>query len=102
MARARARNLVLELSPYNITINAIAPGAIVNERNLSDDPDYETKWASVVPMRRAVEELLTDRMLYAVAGAGGGTVIAAALPGRRVLLSSRATRSAEGQSPCTT
>jgi NAD(P)-dependent dehydrogenase (short-subunit alcohol dehydrogenase family) len=47
------RNLVLELSPHNITINAIAPGAIVNERNLSDDPDYETKWAGVVPIRRA-------------------------------------------------
>ena len=36
-----ARNLVLELSPYGITINAVAPGAIVNERNLADDPDYE-------------------------------------------------------------
>src|SRR4051812_14799806 len=40
-----ARNLVLELSPYGITINAIAPGAIMNERNLRDDPEYETKWA---------------------------------------------------------
>src|SRR6478672_10516476 len=28
------RNLVLELSPYNITINTVAPGAILNERNL--------------------------------------------------------------------
>ncbi len=47
------RNLVLELSPHNITINAIAPGAITNERNLNDDPDYETKWARVIPLRRA-------------------------------------------------
>ncbi|MEO8288030.1 MAG: SDR family NAD(P)-dependent oxidoreductase [Chloroflexota bacterium] len=47
-----ARNLVLELSPYGITINAVAPGAIMNERNLSDDPDYEEKWAGVIPMRR--------------------------------------------------
>jgi len=47
------RNLVLELSPHNITINAIAPGAITNERNLHDDPDYETKWAGVIPLRRA-------------------------------------------------
>jgi 3-oxoacyl-[acyl-carrier protein] reductase len=47
------RNLVLELSPHNITINAIAPGAITNERNLNDDPDYETKWAGVIPLRRA-------------------------------------------------
>lgn len=49
------RNLVLELSPYNITINAVAPGAITNERNLRDDPNYATDWAGVVPMRRAGE-----------------------------------------------
>ena len=47
------RNLVLELSPHNITVNAIAPGAITNERNLADDPEYESKWAGVVPLRRA-------------------------------------------------
>lgn len=48
-----AKNLVLELSPHGITINAIAPGSITNERNLSDDPDYDTKWASVIPVGRA-------------------------------------------------
>lgn len=46
------RNLVLELSPYQITINAVAPGAIMNERNLADDPDYEARWADVIPLRR--------------------------------------------------
>jgi 3-oxoacyl-[acyl-carrier protein] reductase len=48
-----AKNLVLELSPHGITINAVAPGSITNERNLSDDPDYDTKWAGVIPVRRA-------------------------------------------------
>lgn len=47
------RSLVLELSPYNITINGVAPGSIVNERNLSDDPEYDTRWAGVIPVRRA-------------------------------------------------
>lgn len=47
------RNLVLELSPYGITVNAVAPGPITNERNLADDPEYERKWAQVVPLRRA-------------------------------------------------
>ncbi len=47
------RNLVLELSPHGITINAIAPGAIVNERNLADDPEYEASWGRVVPLGRA-------------------------------------------------
>jgi glucose 1-dehydrogenase len=47
-----ARNLVLELSPYGITVNAVAPGSISNERNLNDDPEYDTKWAGVIPVRR--------------------------------------------------
>jgi 3-oxoacyl-[acyl-carrier protein] reductase len=46
------RNLVLELSPYNITINTVAPGAISNERNLRDDPNYDTDWAGVIPVGR--------------------------------------------------
>ncbi len=48
-----ARNLVLELSPHQITINAVAPGAIVTERNLRDDPEYGEHWAAVVPLGRA-------------------------------------------------
>jgi glucose 1-dehydrogenase len=48
-----ARNLVLELSPHGITVNAVAPGPIVNERNLADDPDYEARWAKMVPVGRA-------------------------------------------------
>ena len=47
-----ARNLVLELSPYGITVNAVAPGSISNERNLKDDPEYDTKWAGVIPVKR--------------------------------------------------
>ncbi len=47
------RNLVLELSPYNITINCVAPGSITNARNLRDDPEYDTNWATVIPLGRA-------------------------------------------------
>ncbi|GAB4521485.1 MAG: glucose 1-dehydrogenase [Anaerolineae bacterium] len=47
-----ARNLVLELSPFNITINAVVPGATVTPRNLVDDPDYEAHWSTVVPLGR--------------------------------------------------
>ena len=50
-----ARNLVLELSPHNITINCVAPGFIVNERNLRDDPASGTKWAGVIPLGRSGE-----------------------------------------------
>jgi 3-oxoacyl-[acyl-carrier protein] reductase len=39
-----ARNLVLELSPHNIRINAIAPGATLTERTKTTNPDYESTW----------------------------------------------------------
>jgi 3-oxoacyl-[acyl-carrier protein] reductase len=48
-----ARNLVVELGPYKITVNCIAPGATVTPRNLADDPDYEAHWAELSPTRRA-------------------------------------------------
>ncbi|MBL8165198.1 MAG: SDR family oxidoreductase [Anaerolineae bacterium] len=47
-----ARNLVLELSPYGITINCVAPGATVTPRNLADDPEYEAVWSKVTPRGR--------------------------------------------------
>lgn len=48
-----ARNLVVELSPYHITINCVAPGATVTPRNLADDPNYETVWGGLTPLGRA-------------------------------------------------
>jgi glucose 1-dehydrogenase len=50
-----ARNLVIELSPHNITINCVAPGAVVTPRNLKDDPDYAMTWGNLLPTGRAVE-----------------------------------------------
>ena len=44
-----AKNLVVELSPYNITINAIAPGATLTERTL-EDKDYTNTWSRITPM----------------------------------------------------
>lgn len=44
-----AKNLVLELSPYNINVNAIAPGATLTERT-TDDKDYEKTWSRITPM----------------------------------------------------
>src|SRR5262249_26219799 len=48
-----ARNLVLELSPYHITINCVAPGSTVTPRNLVDDPDYVKHWGEIVPTGRS-------------------------------------------------
>jgi 3-oxoacyl-[acyl-carrier protein] reductase len=46
-----AKNLVVDLSPYKITINAIAPGATATERTLND-PDYEKTWSRITPLGR--------------------------------------------------
>jgi len=44
-----AKNLVIELSQYNINVNAIAPGATLTERTM-DDPDYAKTWSRITPM----------------------------------------------------
>jgi NAD(P)-dependent dehydrogenase (short-subunit alcohol dehydrogenase family) len=46
-----ARNLVVELSPHRITVNAIAPGATLTERT-RDDPAYESTLAKITPLGR--------------------------------------------------
>jgi 3-oxoacyl-[acyl-carrier protein] reductase len=46
-----ARGLVLELAPHKITVNAIAPGATLTERTLSD-PAYLETWQRITPTGR--------------------------------------------------
>jgi glucose 1-dehydrogenase len=46
-----AKNLVIELSPYKINVNTIAPGATLTERTL-DDPEYTATWSRITPMGR--------------------------------------------------
>ncbi|MCK0192537.1 SDR family oxidoreductase [Arenibacter sp. F20364] len=46
-----AKNLVIELSPYKINVNTVAPGATLTERTLRDK-DYFGTWESITPMGR--------------------------------------------------
>ena len=46
-----AKNLVLDLSPHGININALAPGATLTERT-TDDPAYIPTWSCITPMGR--------------------------------------------------
>ncbi len=50
-----ARNLVIELSRYGITINCVAPGATSTPRNLADDPNYDTIWGQVIPTGKVIQ-----------------------------------------------
>jgi glucose 1-dehydrogenase len=47
-----AKSLVIELSPFQININAIAPGATLTERTV-DDKDFEKIWSKITPLGRA-------------------------------------------------
>ena len=46
-----AKNLVIELSPFKINVNTIAPGATLTNRTM-EDPDYEKTWSHITPMGR--------------------------------------------------
>ena len=59
--------LASELGPHGITVNALEIGAVVNERNLRDDPDYAERWASVTPAGRAGQPVdVAAALLYLV------------------------------------
>ncbi|XZF13430.1 SDR family NAD(P)-dependent oxidoreductase [Chitinophagaceae bacterium MMS25-I14] len=47
-----AKNLVIELSQYNISVNAVAPGATLTTRTLQQVANYEELWAQITPMGR--------------------------------------------------
>jgi len=46
-----AKNLVIEISQFNINVNTIAPGATITERT-SGDPAYNATWSRLTPMGR--------------------------------------------------
>jgi len=61
-----AKNLVIELSPYKINLNCIAPGATLTERTL-DDPGYEKTWSTITPLGRPATTLdIAEAALFLV------------------------------------
>jgi 3-oxoacyl-[acyl-carrier protein] reductase len=61
-----AKSLVVELSPLNISINTVAPGATATERTL-EDKDYEKTWSRITPMGRAATvEDVANAVLFLV------------------------------------
>jgi glucose 1-dehydrogenase len=61
-----AKNLVIELSDYRITVNAVAPGATLTERTLLD-AEYNKNWSKTTPMGRpAYVKDIADTVLFLV------------------------------------
>jgi len=61
-----ARNLVLEISPFKINVNTVAPGATLTERTLND-PNYVSVWSKITPMGRpATAQDIANAALFLV------------------------------------
>jgi len=46
------KEAAVELGPYGIRVNCIAPGAIESERTRAEDPDYAGTWSRLTPLGR--------------------------------------------------
>ena len=65
--RHMARCLALELGPHRIAVNALGIGAILNERNLNDNPNFAAHWSRVSPAGRVgYPEDVARALLYLV------------------------------------
>jgi 3-oxoacyl-[acyl-carrier protein] reductase len=67
------KSAALELGPFGIRVNCVAPGAIDTDRTKAELPDFAGTWARLTPLRRigtpadvaaAVEFLLSDNASF--------------------------------------
>jgi 3-oxoacyl-[acyl-carrier protein] reductase len=71
-AESLARTLAVELGPHGIRVNAVAPGHTLVPRNLADDPEYATRWASLTPSGRvASPEDIANAVAFLLSPASG-------------------------------
>ena len=46
------KEAAVELGPYGIRVNCVAPGSIESERTRAEDPDYAGTWSKLTPLGR--------------------------------------------------
>jgi NAD(P)-dependent dehydrogenase (short-subunit alcohol dehydrogenase family) len=64
----------VELGPYGIRVNCVAPGAIEIERTKHEAGDYAGTWSKLTPLRRIGTPADIGRMVVALAGEAGDFV----------------------------
>ncbi len=59
------QNLVIDLSPYQIRINSISPGATITERT-SQNKEYQSDWAEITPLGKAadVDDIASSTLFF--------------------------------------
>jgi NAD(P)-dependent dehydrogenase (short-subunit alcohol dehydrogenase family) len=62
------KSAALELAPYGIRVNCVAPGAIEIERTKQEASDYGKTWAGVTPLGRVGQPLDVARAVAFLAG----------------------------------
>jgi NAD(P)-dependent dehydrogenase (short-subunit alcohol dehydrogenase family) len=73
------KSLAAEWAPFNIRVNALAPGYVKTEMSPVDEPEFRQNWIMDVPMRRyALPEEIAPTVVYMAADASSfmtGSVI---------------------------
>jgi NAD(P)-dependent dehydrogenase (short-subunit alcohol dehydrogenase family) len=64
----------VELGPYRIAVNCVAPGAIEIERTRLEDPEYAAKWGSLTPLGRVGSAEDVARAVAFLAGDQAGFI----------------------------
>ena len=64
----------MELGPYGIRVNCVAPGAVEIERTKQESPDYEATWAPLTPLRRVGQVEDVAKVVLYLAGDGADFV----------------------------
>ena len=64
------RVAAVELGPYGINVNCVAPGAIEIERTEAEAPDYAATWSPLTPKRRVGYPLDVARAVAFLVSAG--------------------------------
>ncbi|MFS2325537.1 SDR family oxidoreductase [Brucella sp. H1_1004] len=62
----------VELGPKGIRVNCVAPGAILNECTMQEQPDYAPSWSRITPLRRVGSaEDISGPVLFLASDAAG-------------------------------
>lgn len=60
----------VELGPYGIRVNCVAPGAIEHERTKLEAPDYAETWARITPLKRVGQTSDVAKVVHYLASDG--------------------------------